>query len=148
MQLILFTEPNYRKPTIKGNCAIKIGGGKDFHERCQCFCDHISVCKSHCSKDLRCKGYVKVAQTCDLATTSNCTEGCFKYDFGNVGELLVDDDYYTAMNGKYEGCYIKEIGQISGLRINASSLGHLMLLLLIFAVQFKLRVFYITNAVN
>ena len=105
-----FTEHHYRVPTKKGNCAIEIGGKKDFHERCQCYENDISVCKNYCSKDSGCKGYVKVAFNCDLATTSNCAEGCFKYNPGNVGELLVDEDYYATINPSYEGCYIKTFG--------------------------------------
>ena len=100
-----FTEdPVYKKQGFKSACCT---GSDTFHEKCYCSAD-IYFCKLICDHDIHCKGFVgEGANTCQLATTSNCptSNHCEKTSLGNNNDL---DTTAKCGSGAVEGCYIKE----------------------------------------
>ena len=104
----MITEVRYRTPGKPGSCNIQNGGGVIVaHERCHCPDHDIGICKGYCDDDSNCKGYVKLRIGCQTATTSNCSYGCYKYNAGETGALLFDNEYSS---DNYGGCYIKLAG--------------------------------------
>ena len=75
-----------------------------FHERCHCLSSKLAICKAACDSDEYCKGFVKDAAHCQIATNSSCPSGCRKYDEGNIGALITDTLWFAK---PYEGCFIK-----------------------------------------
>lgn len=82
-----------------------------FHRRCICQkVNTISRCKSLCSDDVSCKGFVMnqgKKLECQLATTSECPAGCDgPFDNSNVKSIY--EDGLCGSKGKWNGgCFIK-----------------------------------------
>ena len=101
----------YRDPGKRGACATKNGGSTRFHERCQCRNEDIKTCKAHCDADINCKGFVGPTSwdACQWATTSDCPAGCDKYNKGDVGDIILDEELSSS---SYPGCFVKLEGKI------------------------------------
>ena len=86
--------------------------GSSFHENCECEGDNaakITRCREICTKSEKCKGYWiekdAYGTSCNLATTSVCPQGCYKYSSGNEGSILTNTTCVFATS--YSGCYKK-----------------------------------------
>ena len=101
----------YKKASIKGACCLS---NNNVHQRCQ-WRKPVSFCKKICDGDVNCKGYVdgyRIGVSCQIATTSDCTNNGAKYNIGNVGNL--DKDGLCGSTGNnYDGCFIKSSGKLS-----------------------------------
>ena len=93
---------------------------RKFHERCSCK-KEVSFCKTKCDQDRNCKGYVELykgqsKRKCNIATSSECTDGCSKLNkaprFGDLGALDKDGIFKRI----YDGCFIKSSGMSIGSR--------------------------------
>ena len=108
---MLIDKFTYTKHQNKGACAVNVNGIDIFHEECHCRSFQLVPCQTACDSDKNCKGYVISGVGCHMATNSTCQSECNKYHVGNVGDLIKDSRLNDLVDS-YEGCFIKDPGNL------------------------------------
>ena len=89
----------YLNPVKRGGCCTL---GEGIHRTCNCL-NNVTLCKSYCDNDHKCKGYYgKEHGQCRIATTSKCPNSCEVMSGGQDG--LVPNTQCGIGNG----CFVKK----------------------------------------
>ena len=105
---IIFVEIAFSQTQVNHGCCVS---PDQFHRRCICQkVNTFSGCKSLCSDDVSCKGFVLNEGSnleCQLSTTAQCPSECDgPFDENNVKPLYKDG--LCGNKGKWNGgCFIK-----------------------------------------